>query len=113
MLDEISQKAEDLCFHLDELVEHEQKDVVQTYFEKYLKDGYFKVIKTCKEDIIAELNEMKNFTEKQKEELIDWIKKADDDTMQRIADKTGDALMTNFWTALMTAVETQYEFRKE
>jgi len=37
-LDEISQKAEDLCFYLDELTEVERKEVVEHHFKKYL-DG--------------------------------------------------------------------------
>ena len=38
MLDEISQKAEELCFHLDELTKAERKEIAEHYFKKYLED---------------------------------------------------------------------------
>jgi hypothetical protein len=38
MIDEISQKAEELCFHLDELTKAESRELVEHYFKKYLEE---------------------------------------------------------------------------
>jgi len=36
-IDEISQKCEDLCSHLDELDEAQRKNIVEHYFKHYLE----------------------------------------------------------------------------
>jgi len=46
MIDEISQKAEELIFYLDELTEEESREIVEHYFRKYMKE-----LKVCMKNI--------------------------------------------------------------
>lgn len=62
MLDEISEKAEEICSDLDMLTDEEQKEVVETYFQKYMDNRIEIIVSLLKKDGTAEMFEPKGLT---------------------------------------------------